>query len=96
MSPENGESLCPVCGFDLGYQAWEGAEASLEICPSCGIQFGYDEAAGGDPARRVAAHRAWRERWLSAGCPWTSKGKPPPAGWNGREQVERSSPHRQG
>jgi hypothetical protein len=40
--------FCPVCGYDLGYPAWQGASASDEICPCCGIHYGYDDAAAGD------------------------------------------------
>jgi hypothetical protein len=57
--------------------AWvKGVGGSFEICPSRGIQFGYTDAAGGDPDRRVALWREWREAWVADGTPWRGVGKP--------------------
>lgn len=47
-------TLCPVRGYDLGFQAWDGDSPSDEVCLSCGIQFGYSDATGGDPVGRQA------------------------------------------
>lgn len=72
------DQICPVCGYTLAESAWaEGVGGSFEICPSCGVQFGYADAAGGDPDRRVALWREWREAWVADGMPWRGVGKPP-------------------
>lgn len=84
----NRENLCPVCGFDLGYMAWDGDSPSDEICPSCGIQFGYNDAAGSDAGRRNTIHEKWRRNWVRDGMPWTSKGMPKPAGWDPATQLK--------
>lgn len=87
------EQLCPVCGFDgLDDPPWLDDSPSDEICPSCGIQFGYDDAAGGDIGERRRVYDAWRARWLSAGCPWTSRGREPPPSWDPHEQLRRVAP----
>ena len=81
--------LCPVCGYpELTEPPWTNEAPSDEICPSCGTHFGYDDVAGGDAGRREAVYRSRREGWKSAGCPWFSHGRPPPAGWNAEEQLE--------
>jgi hypothetical protein len=66
------KSLCPVCGFDLGYLPWDRATPSNEICPSCGIQYGYDDAAGGDIDKRTQIYKEWKDRWIKEGMPWKS------------------------
>ena len=85
------ETWCPVCGFDLGFKAWDGASPSDEICPSCGIQFGYNDAAGGDVLRRRAIHAEWRAKWVANGKPWSSIGSPSPSGWDPDEQLSQVS-----
>lgn len=82
-------SQCPVCGFDLGEPPWRGKSASDEICPSCGIQFGYDDWAEGDPAQRARVYWKWRNDWISAGRPWRSVARPPPANWDPIAQLNR-------
>ena len=79
--------LCPVCGYELGFDPWNDASSSDEICPSCGIQFGYDDAAGGSMIAREGVYRGWRRSWVERGCPWSSIGLSPPVGWNPREQM---------
>jgi hypothetical protein len=82
-------TICPVCGFALGYLPWDGGSPSDEICPSCGIQFGYDDANPDGPAGRPAIYAEWRQRWIDGGTPWRSVGQPRPADWNPAEQVKR-------
>jgi hypothetical protein len=81
MSAAMSDQRCPVCGFGLGFAAWEEASSSQEICPSCGIQFGYDDAAGGDLERREIVYQDWRRRWVDGGMTWSSKQAVPP-GWD--------------
>lgn len=88
------DTICPVCGYDLGFEAWSGESPSDEICPSCGIQFGYRDAVGQTPADREAIYAEWRKRWVEEGAPWRSVG-PPHEGWNPREQLKRLGPDRQ-
>ena len=82
------ETLCPVCGFDLGFLPWCGDSPSEEICPSCGIQFGYDDFESGG---RERVYAQWRDRWMASGMQWCSK-REQPAGWNPVEQVRRVAP----
>lgn len=82
------EQSCPVCGYDLGFDAWRSGSASDEICPSCGIQFGYDDAAHGDPGVRAEIYLRWRQDWIEAGMPWRSVGVPAPDGWDPKEQLK--------
>jgi len=81
------ENVCPVCGYALGFQPWQGASSSDEICPSCGIQFGYDDAAGGDAESRGRLYSDWRGEWVAAGMPWRSK-VPAPRRWNPEQQLK--------
>ena len=60
-------TLCPACGYDLEFPAWDGESASDEICPSCGIQFGYTDTAGGDLEARQRLYLAW-QGWVDLGC----------------------------
>lgn len=83
------KTLCPVCGFDLGFEAWDSVGASDEICPCCGIQFGYDDMAGGDIGKRSAIYELWRQKWLGSGTPWRSHGAKQPAGWDPHKQLQR-------
>jgi hypothetical protein len=83
------KTLCPVCGYDLGFRAWEDGSPSDEICPSCGIQFGYDDHGGGNPEKRQAIYAQWRRGWIESGTPWSSKGLQPPAGWDPATQLRR-------
>jgi hypothetical protein len=78
---------CPVCGWDLGFPAWQADSACDEICPCCGIQFGYDDFAAGDIKDRATVHQEWRERWKQRGMPWSSLGRTPPVGWDPVRQL---------
>src|SRR5687768_11699896 len=78
-------NLCPVCGFDLGFPAWNEVSASDEICPSCGIQFGYNDSR---PESRERVYDEWRRKWLDGGAEWWSS-RPPPEGWNPRDQLRK-------
>ena len=82
-------TLCPVCGYELGFKAWDGGSPSHEICPSCGIQFGYQDAfAGRDEVSRGFIHHGWRTRWMRDGMPWSS-GNQAPLNWNPSEQLKK-------
>ena len=76
--------VCPVCGFpDLNETPRkEGNRASFEICPSCGFQFGVSDDDAGHTLK------AWRERWIARGMPWSSR-QLPPANWNPKAQLAR-------
>lgn len=88
MGTVDRDYLCPVCGFNLGFRAWDGLSPSDEICPCCNIQFGYDDAAGGDAQRRRDIYRKWRADWIVAGMPWRGRGRAAPDGWNPKQQIE--------
>lgn len=82
-------TLCPVCGYDLGFPAWSDGSPSDEICPSCGIQFGYDDAIGlREPEGQSAVYARWRGRWLAWGAPWSSRGQAPPVHWDPVRQLQ--------
>jgi hypothetical protein len=81
------EFLCPVCGLLLDFKPWDGESPSDEICPSCGIQFGYDDAAGGNMEMRNRCHARWREKWISSGMVWHSKGTRRPDNWDPKSQL---------
>jgi hypothetical protein len=84
-------TLCPVCGFDLGFEPWRGDSASDEYCPSCGIQFGYHDVteACGMEGTREELQLQWREKWISHGMLWSIPEIPPPPDWNPRTQLKR-------
>ena len=79
------DTVCPVCGYELGFEAWKHDSPSDEICLCCGIQFGYDDIL----PDRAAIHWQWRERWIADGCRWWSRGRPAPSGWDPRRQLAR-------
>jgi hypothetical protein len=82
-------TICPVCGYDLGFSPWDGDSPSDEICPSCGMQFGYyDFTTAEELERRIAIYAEWRQRWVNEGMPWNGAGRPPPD-WNPAEQLKR-------
>jgi hypothetical protein len=83
--PTPNATLCPVCGFDLGFPAWNGDSQSDEICPSCGIQFGYDDI---EPQGRQQVYLAWRKQWVANGMRWWSK-RPSPTNWDPQAQLMR-------
>ena len=82
-------TLCPVCGYQLGFRPWDDDLPSDEICPSCGIQFGYDDAAAENPLAYQAIYQRWREKWLARGLPWFSRSQHPPQGWDPVTQLQR-------
>ncbi len=86
-------TLCPVCGYDLGFLPWEEDSPSDEICPSCGIQFGYDDAAGRDKQGREVIYRRRRQQWIEGGMQWYSRHRTPPSGWDPIEQLGRIGVH---
>lgn len=75
---------CPVCGFPGLAEAPRSPSGggSYEICPSCGFQFGVD-----DDDRGITNVQA-REKWISGGMAWHSKGSVSPSGWNGADQLK--------
>jgi hypothetical protein len=77
-------NLCPVCGFDLGFQPWAGNSASDEICPCCHVQFGYDDWK---EETRADVYKQWREKWISEGMKWQGKGRERPENWNPVRQL---------
>ncbi len=90
MDHSRHDTLCPVCGYALGFQPWHGDSASDEICPSCGIQFGYDDVpeGGGLKGTRENIYDFWRSKWIKEGMRWWSTGRPPPAGWDPVKQLQ--------
>jgi hypothetical protein len=84
-------TLCPVCGYNLGFEPWKGDSASHEMCPSCGIEFGYDDVpeASGAKGTREQIHTRWRKKWVKGGMKWASQGITPPADWNPSKQLKR-------
>ena len=85
MDTLSNATICPVCGYDLGYVPWD----SQEICPSCGMQFGYFDATPEGPEGRRRIYAEWRQRWIADGMPWNDEGQPPPPDWNPTEQLKR-------
>jgi len=89
----NRSTLCPVCGFDLGFEPWydgNGEAASHESCPSCGIEFGYHDVfeACGVEGTREQLQLQWRKKWIAGGMIWSIPDIPPPSNWNPREQLK--------
>ena len=82
------ETLCPVCGYNLGFQAWKGESASDEICPCCGIQFGYDDASVKDLESRKEIYSSYRSDWIQSGMKWHFVRNNPPRNWNPAEQLK--------
>ena len=91
MNPGVNSTLCPVCGFDLGFEPWHDDSASHEICPSCGIEFGYDDVpeASGNQGSRQEIYQYWRRRWIQDGMSWWSTSRKPPIDWNPQQQLGR-------
>lgn len=81
--------LCPVCGYNLGFKAWDGESASDEICPCCGIQFGYTDFAGGELEKRKELYLSYRAEWIKNGMKWQSVGIDPPTSWNPINQLKK-------
>ncbi len=98
-------TLCPVCGYGLGFEPWTDESPSYEICPSCGIQFGYTDASPEGAAGRTRRHAEWRHRWIEEGMLWGGPGQKslptlqhrawsfllpkPPPGWDPLQQLRR-------
>jgi len=75
--------LCPACGFpDLAEPPRRrSGGGSYEICPSCGFQFGVTDDDG------RFTYEQWRERWVTGGMRWSSRGIAQPADWNPQAQL---------
>jgi len=91
MSRLDHSTLCPVCGYPLGFESWKGNSASHEMCPSCGIEFGYDDVpeASGAKGTRDQIYTQWRRKWMRGGMKWSSHGITPPPSWNPLSQLKR-------
>ncbi len=89
--PLNSSTLCPVCGYDLGFEPWRDGRPSHESCPSCGIEFGYHDVpeGAGLAGSRAEIYAAWRRDWVKKGMPWSGVGEPEPPGWHPDVQLKR-------
>ena len=87
-------TLCPVCGYDLGFEAWKEGNPSFEFCPCCGMQFGYYDFSTTESGRR-RQHVEWRERWVREGMKWDDDSQPPPTGWDPVKQLDNLLAHDQ-
>jgi hypothetical protein len=85
MEAVKSSTICPVCGYDLGFVPWD----SHEMCPSCGMQFGYYDSTSGGPERQQQLYAEWCQRWIDEGMPWNGEGQPRPANWNPAAQLRR-------
>ncbi len=74
---------CPVCGYAKLHEAPRAPSGggSYEICPSCGFQFGVDDDDQG------LSYEQARERWITGGMKWYSKGLAKPKSWNAAKQL---------
>jgi hypothetical protein len=74
---------CPVCGYPSLTEAPRGVSTggSYEICPSCGFEFGVTDDDQG------YTYLQWRQRWVDAGMPWSSRAIKPPTAWDPRKQL---------
>ena len=88
------KNFCPVCGYDLGFQAWEEDKyPSDKICPSCGIQFGYHDIVrnSGDEEEIVSRYNLLRTEWIENGMKWHFPSDPfdqEPENWDPKEQLK--------
>jgi hypothetical protein len=77
---------CPVCGYAglTEEPRTPTSGGSYEICWSCGFEFGVTDDDEG------YTYEQWRRRWIDRGMPWESSSlRPPPDGWDPREQLRR-------
>lgn len=92
--PEEWATLCPVCGYDLGYRAWETRSSpSGRRCPCCGVIFGLDDTSTPDNPSwnqvllvhlRAGWIRGWHMAWMG------NEDHPrPPDSWDPLMQVLR-------
>lgn len=87
MCPEKKVTLCPVCGYLLGWEDWEYFDN--ESCPCCCIEFGYHDSssASGAIGTKEVIYKAWRQKWIAQGMIF-SCGTPPP-NWDPIVQLAR-------
>lgn len=86
-------TFCPVCGYDLKFEAWKGGLPSDEICVSCGNQFGYDDAIrfNGREEDISLRYNLLRQKWIDSGMNWRFPGDKfdrKPLDWNPVEQLK--------
>jgi predicted RNA-binding Zn-ribbon protein involved in translation (DUF1610 family) len=69
---------CAACGglYLRRPQRNESGGASHEICPACGFESGYTDD------EQEETYETWREKWVSQGMLWYSKGRKAPKTWN--------------
>ena len=87
----NKSTLCPVCGYDLGFEPWEGGFASNESCLCCGIEFGYhdDPDASGIQGSREQIYIQWRNKWIDSGMMWATDESGIPDNWDPNIQLKK-------
>ena len=74
------EKYCPVCGFE--FQALHRRLMTGDMCPCCVFEFGVNDDLHG------YSYADWREKWISAGCPWPAFDmKSKPNDWDPRKQL---------
>lgn len=75
---------CLICNYDgLFEEPYSNGIASDEICPCCGFQYGYDDFDD----NKDKLYENWREKWISNGCKWYSRGRKPPENWDVNKQM---------
>ncbi len=81
------KNRCFVCIYDGLFEPPydDRGVSSDEICPCCGFHYGYDDD---DVIDKEFVYKEWREKWISNGCIWFSKGRKHPKDWNPTEQLK--------
>lgn len=85
---DDGNYLCPVCGYCLGENPWKDNCPTYEICDSCGIEFGYEDFSC-DFQERKTRYDELRVKWISEGMPWRGLMHLKPITWNPIQQVKK-------
>jgi hypothetical protein len=92
-------TICQVCGYDLGFPAWQTAtRPSYRTCPSCGTHFGVDDVSYDPPPwLSLVKMTHLRMDWIqSRRLAWTGLDddpamRVPPVGWDPVGQLLRIS-----
>jgi hypothetical protein len=82
-------TLCPVCGFDLGFSVFAREDPPNAVCQSCRFHFGHD-----DLRFREIRYLQHRQGWIDARMPWEglrgdSVASTPPSEWDPVIQLRR-------